>query len=390
MKIKSLLLLAAIFYSLGVFAQAGELKKGVASYNKFNDVKQIGTAALGIKDLQAAKTSLEKASLNDKTSNLSETWTYLALAYADLATFDKTGSAAEYKQKALDAIEKAKVAEGNAEQAEKIAAVPGILAESEWEVGYKAFEDKEFAAAYQSFEKALTYLPGDTLFNYYAGLSAINTQDYPNAINKYKALIANEKFSILPQIYFDLSRLYMASKDTVSAIKYAEEGSVKFPDNQQLAIQNIELNLQAGHGEKIINSIAGQIEKNPTDPILQYYYGIALSSNEDNNAAKAAYLKAVELNPSFADAYVNLGVMLLNQGIDMFREASKLPANQQQEYNQRAKEGNALIEEAYPYLEKATEVAPTNAIAWQNLKTYYQIKENNEKIAEIEEKIKGL
>lgn len=390
MKIKSLLLLAAIFYSFGAFAQNGELKKGVASYNKFNEVKQIGTPALGMKDLEAAKTSLEKASSNDKTSNLSETWTYLALVYADYALVDKTPAAAEYKQKAIDAIAKAKAAEGNAEQAQNIAAASSTLAETELAAGVTAFEAKDFAAAYQSFNKGLEYLPGDTLFSYYAGLAAINAKDYPNAIEKYKLLLGHEDFSTLPQIYLDLSRLYMISKDTVAAIKYAEEGSAKFPDNQQLATQNIEINLQAGHGEKLISSIAGQIEKNPSDARLQYYYGIALSSNKDEKAAKEAYIKAVELDPTFADAYVNLGVMLLDQGINVFREASKLPPNQQSQYNERAKEGNALIEEAYPYLEKATEVAPTHAIAWQNLKTYYQIKENAEKVAEIEAKIKEL
>jgi tetratricopeptide (TPR) repeat protein len=390
MKIKSLLLLAIIFYSFGAFAQSGELKRGVASYNKFNQVKEIGTPALGMKDLEAAKNSLEKASTNDRTSNLAETWAYLALVYADYALVDETPAAAEYQQKAVDAIAKAKAAEGNAEQEQNLAAASTILAEVELAAGVTAFEAQDFATAYQSFNKGLQYLPGDTLFSYYAGLAAINAKDYPNAIEKYKLLLAHDDFSTLPQIYLDLSRLYMISEDTVSAIKYAEDGAAKFPDHEQLVTQNIEVNLQAGNGEKIISSIAGQIERNPADARLQYYYGIALSSNNDEKAAKDAYVKAVELDPTFADAYVNLGVMLLDQGINVFREASKLPANQQQEYNARAKEGNALIEEAFPYLEKATEVAPTHTIAWQNLKTYYQLKENVEKVAEIEAKIQAL
>jgi len=390
MKIKSILLLAAIFCSFSAFAQPNELKKGVASYNKFNDVKQIGTPALGMKDLEAAKNSLEKASSNDKTSNLSETWTYLARVYADYALLDKTPAAAEYKQKAIAAVEKAKTTEGSAEQAENLAGAYNSLAETELTAGVTAFEAKDFPAAYQSFDKGLQYLPGDTLFSYYAGLAAINAKDYPNAIEKYKNLLEHDDFSTLDQIYLDLSRLYMISQDTISAIKYAEEGAAKFPDNQQLATQGIELNLQAGNGEKVVSNIAAQIEKNPADARLQYYYGIALASNEDTKAAKDAYLKAVELDPAFADAYVNLGVMLLDQGINVFREASKLPATQQKEYNERAKEGNELIEEAYPYLEKATEVAPKHAIAWQNLKTYYQLKENAEKVAEIDAKIKEL
>src|SRR5690554_3323421 len=140
MKIKSLLLLAAIFYSIGVFAQAGELRRGVASYEKFNQVKQIGTPALGMKDLEAAKTSLEKASANDRTSNLSQTWAYLALVYSDYALIDKTPAAADYKQKAIDALAKAKAAEGSAEQEQNLATVSSTLAEVELAAGVTAFE----------------------------------------------------------------------------------------------------------------------------------------------------------------------------------------------------------------------------------------------------------
>src|SRR5690554_1894755 len=383
MKIKSLLLLAIIFYSFSAFAQSGELKRGVASYNKFNQVKLIGTPALGMKDLEAAKTSLEKASLNDKTSNLSETWAYLALVYSDYALLDTTSTAAEYKQKAVDAIEKAKAAEGSAEQAQNLVAASSGLAEVELTAGVKAFEGEDFASAYQSFNNGLQYLPGDTLFSYYAGLAAINAKDYPNAIEKYKLLLEHDDFSTLSEVYLDLSRLYMISLDTLSAIKYAEEGSAKFPEDQQLATQNIELNLQAGHGGKIISSIAKQIEAKPNDAVLHYYHAIALSSSDDSDGAKAAYTRAIELDPNFVDAYVNLGVLLLNNGISVFREANKLPTDQQKEYIEKAKLGNKIIEEAFPYLVKATEIAPTNAIAWENLKTYYQIKENTEKVAEI-------
>src|SRR5690606_18041560 len=130
--------LAIIFYSFGAYAQSGELKRGVASYNKFNQVKEIGTPALGMKDLEAAKNSLEKASTNDRTSNLAETWAYLALVYADYALVDETPAAAEYQQKAVDAIAKAKTAEGNAEQEQNLAAASTILAEVELAAGVTA------------------------------------------------------------------------------------------------------------------------------------------------------------------------------------------------------------------------------------------------------------
>ena len=112
MKIKSLLLTALLFCSVFAFAQKGELNKGKASYSKFNEVKQVGSAALGLKDLEDAKTALEKASTHEKTNNLSETWTYLALVYSDYVSLDSTGGADESNQNAVAAIEKASSTEG--------------------------------------------------------------------------------------------------------------------------------------------------------------------------------------------------------------------------------------------------------------------------------------
>src|SRR5690606_29697189 len=195
--------------------------------------------------------------------------------------------------------------------------------------------------------------PGDTIFNYYGGLAAINAKDYKNAIEKYKALLTHSEFSNLSQVYLDLSRLALMESDTTAAIKYAEEGSAKFPDNGDLATQNIELNLQAGNEEKVISSIAGQIAKNPTDARLHYYHGIALTESGKLDEGEAAYKKAIENDPEFGNAYVNLGGLILNKGINVFKEASKLPANKQKEYNEQAKIGNAYIDEALPYLQKA-------------------------------------
>lgn len=390
MKIKSLLLTALLFCSVFAFAQKGELNKGKASYSKFNEVKQVGSAALGLKDLEDAKTALEKASTHEKTNNLSETWTYLALVYSDYVSLDSTGGADEYKQKAVAAIEKAKSTEGAEEQATNIDVAAKTLAQAELTTGVKAFESQDFAAAYTSFNKGLEYLPGDTLFSYYAGLAAINAQDYPNAIEKYKTLLSHDDFSSLSQVYLDLSRLHLMQSDTASAITYAKEGSAKFPENQELATQNIELNLQAGNEAEIIADISSQIEKDPSNAILHYYHGIALGASGQNDQAEEAYKKSIELDPNSVNSYINLGGLMLNKGIEVFREASKLPANQQQKYNEQAKIGNQLVDEALPFLQKATEVDPASAVAWQNLKTYYQLKENAEKVTEIEGKISSL
>lgn len=375
--------------SLASFAQRGEVNKGKASYNKFNEVKSIGSATLGLKDLEAAKNSLEKASTHDKTKDLAETWTYLALVYADLSAIESE-NVDEYTNKALDALNHAKSLEGHEDQADNLEVVSRILAQNELDKGVKAFENQDFKQAYSSFNKGLEFLPGDTLFSYYAGLSAINNKDYDNAIRMYEQILDHSDFSSLNQIYLDLSRLYLMESDTASALKYAGEGAERFPDFSELATHNIELNLQAGNEEKVISNIENEVTKDPNNKYLHYYLGVAYGATDDNDKAEAAYRKAIEVDPAFGDAYVNLAGLLLNKGIKVFRDASNLPTNQQKEYNDALVKGNELIDEALPVLLKATESAPNSSIAWQNLKTYYQLKDNQDKVEEIETKINSL
>lgn len=389
MKLKSLILAFCMLASLASSAQKNELNKGKANYSKFNEVKTIGSATLGVKDLETAKIALEKASTHDKTKNLSETWTYLALVYADYTALDST-NAEEYTKKAVDALENAKTFEGHEAQAENIDVVARILAQSELSNGVAAFDKQDYAGAYANFKRGQDYLPGDTLFTYYAGLAAINAKDYKNAIDSYKLLLDHDEFSTLSQVYLDISRLYMMQDDTLSAIKYAEEGSTKFPGSADLATQKIELNLQAGNEDKVISDIEEQIAKSPEDKRLYYYLGIAFGSVEDDDKAEQAYKKAIEIDPAYAEAYINLGGLMLNKGIKVFREASDIPTSKQKEYNEEVKRGNVLIDEALPFLTKATETNETSSIAWQNLKTYYQLKENNEKVEEIDKKMLSL
>src|SRR5690606_22954262 len=107
MKVKSILLGTLVLASTAAFSQTSNLRKAKASYDKFNEVKSVGNAALGASDLNTAKEALDKAIEHEKTMNSAETWTYYALVNADLALLDSTEAAEQYVQKAVEAREKA-------------------------------------------------------------------------------------------------------------------------------------------------------------------------------------------------------------------------------------------------------------------------------------------
>ena len=389
MNVKSILLGALVLSSSAALAQTSNLRKAKSSYDKFNEVKSVGSAELGAADLAAAKEALDKAIEHDKTKDLAETWTYYALVNADLALMDSTEAGESYIQAAEEARQKALSLDEENENEQNLNVLSSILAQYEMNKGVKAWDSQDFPSAYNSFDKGLTYLPGDTTLLYYSGLAAINSQDYDKALSKYVELVPIDSFSSNKQIILDVSRLYLMQGDTTNAIKYAEIGANKYPEDGELATQNIELNLMAGNEEKIINTITAQAEKDPENENLHYYLGIAYSALDDIENAEAAYRRALDVNPDYLDANINLGGLILNKGIDHFNKTNNASL-QQAEYDAEIKKAYDIFDSALPYLQKAVDLDGSSFLALTNLKKYYEIKEDTDKIAELQARIDAL
>ncbi|MFC7523276.1 tetratricopeptide repeat protein [Parapedobacter sp. GCM10030251] len=389
MKVKSILLGTLVLASLTAFSQTSNLRKAKTSYDKFNEVKSVGNAALGVSDLNIAKEALEKAIEHEKTMNLAETWTYYALVNADLALLDSTEASEQYIQKAVEAREKAISLDTEKENAQNLNILGSILAQYELNKGAKLWDSQDFQGAYTAFDKGLTYLPGDTTLLYYSGMAAVNAQDYDKALAKYVELVPIDSFSNNRQIILDVSRLYLMQGDTANAIKYAEIGTQKYPGDAELATQHIELNLMAGNDDQTIKAINDQVSKDPDNKNLHYYLGIAYSETGDTEKAEASYRKALEIDPNYLDANINLGGLILNKGIDHFNKTNN--ANlQQAEYDAEIKKAYDIFDTALPYLEKAVEIDGKSQVALTNLKRYYEIKEDQAKIDELQARLDAL
>ncbi|MFM6975420.1 MAG: tetratricopeptide repeat protein [Sphingobacteriaceae bacterium] len=390
MKIKSILMaFAMVAAQLVAFAQKGELNSAKAAYDKYNQLKQAGSLTLAMPSLNSAKTSIEKASVNEKTKADPAVWAYKALVYANIALNDSVSvsseaSLAESKSafKTFAELDQSGANKALADEAN------GLYAQYELNKGVKAYQTQKYADAYASFNNSLNYKPGDTTLTYYAGLSAINAQNYPAAISKYAELLKTN-FSANKSIALDLSRIYAIQKDTTQAIAVAAQNAAKFND-AALATQEIELSLMSGRGNQIISKISQQAANDPKNKVNQFYLGIAYAAGKDYKKSEEAYKKALEIDPKYGDALLNLSSTILNKGIDLYNAANKLPASKQKEYEIAIKQANAEFERALPYLQQAVETSPKSVNAWENLKTYYIVKRNQAKVDEINKTIKGL
>ncbi len=391
MKIKSFIL-AAVFSAstLIAFAQKGEVTSAKTNYEKFLGLKEANSMLLAIPNLTSAKASVDKAVVHPKTLEDPTAWTYKAMIYGELALLDTVPATSK------PLIEEAKAAHKKAVELDKAGenkanldnVSSSIFSQYELNQGVRSYQTNNFADAYTAFNNALAFRPGDTTITYYAGLSAINAKNYKDGISRYEDLIKTN-FSANKSIYLDLSRLYSMEGDTAKAISIASEGAIKFNDSQ-LATQEIELSLMSGKQKEVITKISDQASKNPTNKLYPYYLGIAYSTIGEAGKAEESYLQAIKIDGNFADAYINVGGVLLNKAINLFNKANQLPQNQQKEYDAMIKSAGEDLEKAFPYLSKASELDPKSKIALENLKTYYIIKKNQAKIDEISAQIEKL
>ena len=74
--------------------------------------------------------------------------------------------------------------------------------------------------------------------------------------------------------------------------------------------------------------------------------------------AKETYLKCVELDPLYFNAYYNLGVMYYNEAVKVYTDADKIM--NQKDYDIAKAKGDDILAQAVPYMEKANQIAEAN------------------------------
>lgn len=430
MKIKLLMAGLLGLVSATTFAQKGELnnaKDEYSSYEVSNSAKIPSLVAKGNTSLDNAKVSIDKASVNEKTAALPLTFALKGAIYSALALRDTVPTtAAPLFATADEAYKKAKELDTKGENKAFTEGTGRNLAQFKLTEGVKEYQNKQWDKAYNSFDYYRTVLPDDTNAIYYTALAAANygktdPKYYQYAITNYSKLVTT-KYSKSAGVYLDMSSIYLLAKDTVNALKTASEGVGKFPSNPDLRKREIEISLQSGKQNDVIEKIQSAIGNDPKNKTLYYYAGLtysqiadeaetkstktkddatknALRQTASDDYVKAAdnYKKALVIDADYFDANLNLGYVLMRPAIDLFNQARLIPANKQKDYEAMRLKADALFDLAKPYLQKAVDVNPKSLDAINNLRNYYKGKydpanaaANSAKAAELKKQADAL
>jgi len=434
MKIR--LLMAALFgvITVNAFAQKGELNTAQTEFDSYQTIAgQKVLAAKAASNLANAKASIDKASTNAKTSGLPQTMALKAAIYASIAVQDTVSStsATEFAT-AQEALKKATELDTKKENAKLIDHAGLQLAQFDLNKGVAAFQSKKFDEAYTAFDAARQIRPDDTTIVLNTSIAAINAKNYPAAIANYKKLTTTN-YSGNPRIYSELPTLYLMTKDTAAAIKAIGEGVAKYPNDADLRKREIEVSLQAGQANNLLTKVQAAIQNDPKNKNLYYYEGLTysqiaeaagkeltaikkstaktaktakpgakaaapdpqiakLEQTKFDNFAKAAeqYKKAVDLDPSYFEANLNLGYVIIAPSIDLYNDTQQLPVSETKQYAANMAKVKTQLETAKPYLLKAVELNPKSSDALTNLKSYYLAKQDNVNANDVQKKLDAL
>ncbi len=359
--------------------------------------------------LDKAKEAIDAATVHVKTKDAAKTWFYRGNVYLAIQVSQEEkyrNLDANPLKEAYDSYQKAisiddKVMNSNLRPSSPMQGLY-FCGDQFYNVGVKLYNEKKYVEAMESFENAIKsnniFGKVDSLAMYNAALCS-ELSDEPDKAKKHYIQLLKLNYT-KPTIYTSLSAIYLNEENPEKALEIIEKGRRVYPDDFNLIIAETNFHLAAGNSEKALELLNIAVEKDPENQTLYFAIGSNFNTIVDDTAktleektkafleAEKAYLKAIEIDPTYFDPIYNIGALYFNEGIKIFEVADAI-----QDFELYAKEKekyDAMWEMALPYLERALEIDDANLNTLISLKQLYARTNQPEKLKKVNEKLKEV
>ncbi|WP_297092010.1 tetratricopeptide repeat protein [uncultured Draconibacterium sp.] len=387
---KTIILLVLVISASVVFAQKGK----VTSAQNLKDTGKLDKALEAIEE--AVDASNEKA---EKSIPWPKTWEvrgeiYQAVFASQDAKIkalsnDPLSVALESYKKALELDEKDKFS-----KSVKIKLT--LLTNDLTNQAVEAFNDNDYELALKSFEQILDIqeIPVvkednpnavDTVILFNSGLAAFNAKNFEKAV-QYYGEAAKHGYNGA-RTYALISESYIQMQDTVNALKAVQEGFEKYPEDNGVLTNMIDLYMKMGQNEEALKYLEMAIQQDPNNVTYYFAKGALYEKFGEEENAVEAYKKATEVDPTFFNSYYNLGALYYNKGVKQIEVANAVPANENEKYEAELKKADVWFEKSLPFMEKCRELNPDDEMTLESLKNLYYRMKNMDKYNEILEKL---
>jgi tetratricopeptide (TPR) repeat protein len=277
-------------------------------------------------------------------------------------------------------------------------------------------EKNDYSSASDCFSNAYRISKKDTIYLYYAASSSVNAKEYDKSLNMYEELkslnftgIEKQYFALniitnmeeafdnkllrdasvqakthsnptekksksrYPEIIKNMALIYNQLGDTEKALEAMHEARSENPDNLNLILTEANVHYTMGNIDKFKSLLEYATELDSENPELQYNLGVIAADANDVENAKKYYNRAIELNPKYVNAYVNLAALILGQEEFLIEEMNNLGTSSadNRRYDELRLERKEIYFEAIPYLEQAFDIDSNNFQAAKTLSNIY-------------------
>ena len=398
---KTTLFTAALLVSVAVFGQKSKRTSA-------NNYLQYG-------ELDNAKEAIDPTITHEKTMNEAKTWFFRGQIYQAIYETKEE----KYKtlhnnplQIALESFLKCYELDVKNYHTDLVLQYLDIEGKQFVNQGILKYNGKDYAAALKAFENTLQVCEIekikriDSLAIYYTGACAEQTGDLAKSETYYRQAIALGYKA--EAAYVRMERMYATAEQEDKAFEILKEGRIKFPNNQTMVTDEVNVYLKADKHAEAMKSLEVAIQGEPDNASLHFALGFvhdrlatkAIEKDQKGGAeydghiaaAESGYTKSVELDGENFDAVYNLGALFFNKAVKM-NEAANL-IDDTKKYEAEKAKADLVFEKSLPILEKAYTLNPNDKGVLISLKQlYYRKMVEDEsyktKYDEIIEKIKG-
>ena len=397
-------------------------------FSQKNEIKAAEKALKG-GDAGGAKTALEAAAgaISGEDAKVQAQYHYLrGRIYADLA---RKGDDSAFET-AISSFQKAKEVEESSGKAKYSPLIAQEMSTLAGDIVNSAIEDNKNEKYKQAGEKLyMSYKlsPRDTNYLYFAASSAVNGGDYDQALVYYNELnelgydgggieykatnVATGEVETMEKVQRDLMVKSGTYKDPVDdkapskkaeivknmALIYTQLGQddkaleayksarAENPKDVTLILNEANLHYKLGDKDKFKELMAEAATVAPDNPDLHYNIGVINMEQDNIEEARVAYRRALEINPGYTNAQLNLSTTYINEGNGLIDEMNTLGNSRADiaRYDELKKQKDDLFQEGADVLEEALKTNPDNQAILTQLKNIYGAMGDNENFMRI-------
>ena len=191
------------------------------------------------------------------------------------------------------------------------------------------------------------------------------------------------------EIYKNIALIFVQKGKTEEAKAAVAEARKTNPEDNSLILTEADLYLKVNDFATYTRLVNEALAKDPTNVDLVYNLGVISSNANKLDDAEKYYKRAIELDPNYFNALLNLSELKLRGDEKFVSEMNKLGTSDKDNKRYEAIKAlrNANFKSILPYLEKAVELKSDDVAAKKTLLSVYNALEMTDKYKALKAKM---